>query len=113
MTEGGMMADERTTEERLDDWCGEVARDVRRAGRGGGSLERYLESVPLGHEKVREGCWEFLISSGGPGVWLRITRTQATIIGAWSSARYEWSVTIDPKVLGVIIDNRGEHDPSD
>ena len=107
------MTDERTTQERLDDWCDEVARDVGRAGRSGASLERYLESVPLGHEKVREGCWEFLISYGGPGVWLRITRTHATIIGAWSSARYERHVAIDPTVLGVIIDDRGEHDPTE
>lgn len=102
------MNDETTTQERLDLWCDEVVRDVRRAGRSGDGLEGYLEAVPLGREKVRKDCWDFTITTGGPGVWLRITPTRATVIGAWGTARYEQRVALKPTLLRRAVDITNE-----
>ena len=102
------MNDETTTQERLDLWCDEVVRDVRRAGRSGDGLEGYLEAVPLGREKVRKDCWDFTITTGGPDVWLRITPTRATVMGAWGTARYEERVALKPTLLRRAVDITNE-----
>lgn len=87
------------TEEQLVEWCNEVADSVRRASRTGDGLEGYLDQVPLSRERVRKDCWDFLITYGGPNVWLRITPKRATVIGAWGGAQHKKHIAIDAAKL--------------
>jgi hypothetical protein len=93
------MTKELTSQERLDDWCDEIAREVRHAGRSGDGLEGFLEAYSLSRERVRKDCWDYLITCGGPNVWLRITPRRATVIGTWGTARYEKQVSMRPSTL--------------
>lgn len=98
--------DENETARNLRNYCEDTLSEVMRAGMRGGcdGLIGFVDAFSLEDRRSGKTTWEFTLTTGGPGVWLRVTPRRATLIGAWGSERIELPVPLEQRKLRMFVE---------